>query len=472
MRSVLFAAFFAASSLGSLGAIHHACAETWRSGAASAIITPSEWIPMAGYASRDRPADGKVTELYSKAMVLESANQTRAVIVTLDLVGIDRELASEVRQLLAKKYMIPESQILLCCSHTHSGPVVKRNLGPLHFYRLSQSQRTQVEQYADALRDTIVQVVGEALNRLEPSTIRWGVGHADFAVNRRNNKEADGGKLRALGQLVGPSDHDVPVLVVHNEKGDLKSILFGYACHATVLSDYQWSGDYPGYAQMELELRHPGCVALFFAGCGADQNPIPRRTVELAAHYGRQLASAVDQTLLTTELKIATPSLTCQYREIDLAFDKLPTVEELRQQADSKSIYEALRAKQLLEGIEAGKAMSKSYPYPISSWRIGNELNLVALGGEVVVDYSLRIKAINPRSTFVAGYSHDVMAYIPSYRVLKEGGYEGGGAMVYYGLPSIWSDQVEEQIMDEVHRQRPGQLPSTPVASSDVRRVR
>ena len=308
---------------------------------------------MAGYASRDRPADGKETELYSKALVLESANQTRAVIVTLDLVGIDRELASEVRQLLAKKYSIPESQILLCCSHTHSGPVVKRNLGPLHFYRLSQSQRTQVEQYADTLRDTIVQVVGEALNRLEPSTIRWGVGHADFAVNRRNNKEADGSKLRTLGQLIGPSDHDVPVLAVRNEKGDLKSILFGYACHATVLSDYQWSGDYPGYAQMELESRHPGCVALFFAGCGADQNPIPRRTVELAAHYGRQLASAVDQTLLTTEMKIATPTMTCQYREIDLAFDKLPTVEELRQQADSKSIYEALRAKQLLEGIEA-----------------------------------------------------------------------------------------------------------------------
>jgi neutral ceramidase len=428
-------------------------AETWRAGSASARITPDEFMWMAGYASRDRPADGKVTELYSKALVLESANNTRAVIITLDLVGIDRELSNEVRELIETRFSIPAAQVLLCCSHTHSGPVVKRNLGPLHYYRLDQSQRTQIERYADKLRDTIVQVVGQAMSRMEPSSLAWGVGQTNFAVNRRSNKEPDGPKLRTLGQLAGPSDHDVPVLAVRNTKGDLTSILFGYACHATVLSDLQWSGDYPGYAQTELETRHPGCVALFFAGCGADQNPIPRRTVELASHYGRQLASAVDQTLLTTEMKIAAPSLSCKYREIDLAFDKLPTTEELRTQAASGSLYESLRAKQLLEGIDLGKPLPTSYPYPISLWQIGADLNLVALGGEVVVDYSLRIKGKMPKATFVAGYAHDVMAYIPSYRVLKEGGYEGGGAMVYYGLPAIWADQVEENIVDEVLRQ-------------------
>ncbi|MFY8202200.1 MAG: hypothetical protein ACOVLE_16105, partial [Pirellula staleyi] len=103
--------------------------------------------------------------------------------------------------------------------------------------------------------------------------------------------------------------------------------------------------------------------------------------------------------------------------------------------------------------IDAGKPLPTSYPYPISLWRIGADLNFVALGGEVVVDYSLRIKGKMPQTTFVAGYAHDVMAYIPSDRVLKEGGYEGGGAMIYYGLPSIWAEKVEENIMDEVLRQ-------------------
>lgn len=436
-----------------LATTQNAYADSWLAGAASATITPADWMPMAGYASRDRPADGKVTELFAKALVLEAANKTKAVIVTLDLVGIDRELAAEVRQLIVANHGIESERILICCSHTHSGPVVKRNLGPLHFYRLAQSQRTQVEQYANILRDTIVRVVGDAMNQMETSKVTWGIGHANFAVNRRNNKEEAGSNLRSIGMLVGPSDHEVPVLAVRNEKGDLKSVLFGYACHATVLSDFQWSGDYPVYAQLELESLHPGCVALFFAGCGADQNPIPRRTVELARHYGRQLATAVDQVLLTTEMKSASPVLNCQYNEIALPYDRLPTVEELRIQAESKSIYESLRANQLLEGIEAGKPLQPSYPYPVSFWRIGNDLNLVALGGEVVVDYALRIKNQSRQSTFVAGYSHDVMAYIPSQRVLKEGGYEGVGAMVYYGLPSIWSDSVEENIVTEVMRQ-------------------
>jgi neutral ceramidase len=450
MRVLLISAFFFASVL---GALQNAFSENWQAGAASGVITPSEMLWMAGYGSRDRPADGKTTELFSKALVLEAANKSKVIIVTLDLVGIDRELATEVRNAIAARYSVDASRVMICCSHTHSGPVVKRNLGPLHYYRLNQSQRKQIEQYADKLRDTIVDVVGQAVKRLEPSKVSWGIGQTNFAVNRRNNKEAEGSKLRAAGQLVGPSDHDVPVLAVRNEKGSLTSVLFGYACHATVLSEYQWSGDYPGYAQLELESRHPGCVALFFAGCGADQNPIPRRTVELAKHYGSQLASAVDQVLLTTEMKTASPSLACEYREIDLAYDKLPTVEEIRKLASSNSVYESARAKQLLLEIESGSPLKSSYPYPISFWRIGDELNFVAMGGEVVVDYSLLIKSKIPRSSFVAGYSHDVMAYIPSLRVLKEGGYEGGGSMVYYGLPSFWSDQVEKSIFEEVVRQ-------------------
>jgi hypothetical protein len=79
--------------------------------------------------------------------------------------------------------------------------------------------------------------------------------------------------------LKGPFDHDVPVLKVSAGK-KVRAIVFGYACHATVLSFYQWSGDYPAFAQIELGKAHAGTMALFWAGCGADQNPLPRRTVQ------------------------------------------------------------------------------------------------------------------------------------------------------------------------------------------------
>jgi hypothetical protein len=114
----------------------------------------------------------------------------------------------------------------------------------------------------------------------------------------------------------------------------------------------------------------------------------------------------------------------------------------------------ALRAKLLLQKMAQAGSLRGDYPYPVQAWQLGDSLTWIALGGEVVVDYSLRLKKeLGRDQTWVTGYANDVMAYIPSLRVLKEGGYEGGGAMVYYGLPTVWSPKVEDVIVAAVHEQ-------------------
>jgi hypothetical protein len=234
----------------------------------------------------------------------------------------------------------------------------------------------------------------------------------------------------------------------------LKTVVFGYACHSTVLSFYQWSGDYPGFAQIAFEENNPGCQAMFFAGCGADQNPLPRRTVELARHYGRRLATAVEAVVLTSQMSPVRGSLTTSYQDIDLPLGKLPTREEITKDTTSANKYTVARARMLLEQLDDGQSLAGTYPYPIGVWQIGGEVQFVLLGGEVVVDYAVRLKAeLQGLNTWVAGYANDVMAYIPSRRVLAEGGYEGGGSMVYYGLPTIWAPELENDIVTEVHRQ-------------------
>jgi hypothetical protein len=303
------------------------------------------------------------------------------------------------------------------------------------------------------LQAAVVELVGKALGRLSPATHAWGSGTTDFAVNPRNNKEAEVPGLRQQGKLVGPSDHDVPVLAVKTPEGKLLAVACGYACHATVLDGYQWSGDYPGYAQIEIEKAHPGCTALFWAGCGADQNPIPRRKEELAEKYGQQLAAAVGAVLSQPLTPIAA-KLGAEYAEIDLALAAIPTRDEWVKLTQHENKYQAMRARMLLEDIDAGHALHQNYLYPIQHWRLGTDVDWYFLGGEVVVDYAIRIKAEQGgRKTWVAGYTNDVMAYIPSRRVLLEGGYEGGGAMVYYGLPAVWSEEVESTIMKEGQRQ-------------------
>jgi len=446
-RSVfrLAAALVALCCLG----LSHASAADWQAGTATVKITPERLMWMSGYGSRDHPAEGTSIDLWAKALVLQDPDGRRGAIVTLDLVGIDRDLSTAVCAGIAEKFKLERRQIALCCSHTHSGPVVGRNL--MTMYSLDDTQRQLIADYTADLETKLVALVGQAIEKLAPARLAWGSGRSTIAVNRRNNKEPDVPRLRDQGLLVGPVDYDVPVLSVRHLDGQLAAVLFGYACHATVLPFYQWSGDYPGFAQIELEKSHPGAVALFFAGCAADQNPLPRRAVEIAQDYGKSLARSVDAALAG----VMTPvegGLDMRYAEIPVSLDKLPTRDDLVKQGESTDKFVVRRANALLKQIDGGKPLSQTYPYPVQLWRIGPELQWITLGGEVVVDYALRLKReLGPTRTWVAAYTNDVMAYIPSLRVLKEGGYEGGGAMVYYGLPTIWSPAVEETIVKAVH---------------------
>jgi hypothetical protein len=324
-------------------------------------------------------------------------------------------------------------------------------------YGLTPQQESDILEYTHTVQAKIVSAVGTALEQLVPCSIESGLGQATFAVNRRTNPEPQVPELRAAGKLAGPVDHDVPVLRVNNAEGKLLAVVFGYACHATTLSFFQWSGDYPGFAQIAIEKAHPGATALFFAGCGADQNPLPRRTVELAEHYGNQLAAAVEVVLAKPMTPVATPQnnagLKSVYQEVALPFAELPSREKLVSDSSSSDRYVAGRAKLLLAQIDSGHALSPTYPYPVQTWQIGPELTWIWLGGEVVVDFSIRIKSELGAKVWIGAYANDVMAYIPSRRVLLEGGYEGGGAMLYYGLPTVWGPEVEEVIVKEVREQ-------------------
>src|SRR4051812_2561918 len=421
----------------------------WKAGTARVAITPKEPMWMAGYGARNKPSEGAIHDLWAKALVLEDPTGKKAAIVTLDICGIDRDLSLRIRKAIESQVGLTPDRVVLACSHTHSGPVTGTNL--ITMYPLDDAGRRLVERYAEFMATAIPEVVVQASRRLEPATLAWETGRADFAVNRRNNKEPDVPKLRARGALQGPVDHDVPVLRVAGADGQARAIVFGYACHCTVLSSYLFCGDYAGFAQIAIERDHPGAQAMFVAGCGADQNPLPRRTVELAEAYGNQLAEGVRRVLGGPMRPITTP-LASAYDEVALDFAKLPTREQVETDAKSRDFFIASRARSLLKTFETRGSLAPSYPYPVQVWRLG-DLTWVFLGGEVVVDYALRIKRnLGSSRTWVSAYCNDVMAYIPSLRVLKEGGYEGAGAMVYYGLPTAWSEAVEESIIDTVGR--------------------
>jgi hypothetical protein len=423
----------------------------WKTGIARVKISPELPIWLSGYGGRNKPAQDKLDDLWAKALVLEDASGRRAVLVTMDLVGIDRELSREVCRRIQERFKLPRSAIALSTSHTHSGPVVRSNLAAM--YSLSERDMKRIDDYATELEDKLINVVANAFDNLEPARLSWTVGKATFAVNRRNNPERDVPRRQREHGLVGPVDHDLPVLVIHSagEKPELRAIVAGYACHATVLSEYSLSADWPGVGQNELERRHPGTTVLFWAGCGADQNPLPRRSIDWLNRHGLAFADAVD-VALNSPLKPISSKLAAVYEEIDLKFAPLPSRDELESGA-ADDPAQAAWAKYLLQIWERDGGLPSSYPYPIQAWRLGDEINWLFLGGEVVVDFSLRLKSeLGRDTTWVASYTNDVMGYIPSQRVLTEGGYEGGGSRIPYGLPAVWTPEVEPQIVETVHR--------------------
>ena len=412
---------------------------SWKAGVATVKINPTEPIWLAGYGARDRPSEGILSDIYAKALALEDSTGARFVLVAADILGFNAVMSDAIAQRVEEQYGLSRDRLALNASHTHSAPVTGAVLRPA--YPLEPENLPPIERYTAKLLDQVVEIVGRAIDDLEPATLEFNQGLAGFAVNRRRVN---------LRQLPGPVDHDVPVMVVKGDDGAVKSLVFGYACHATVLNGYEVSGDWPGYAQEAVEKQYPGAVALFVTGCGADANPLPRRSVELAKRYGETLAFAVDLAVKEEMTKLEGP-LRSAFETVDAPFQSPPTREELERRLETASEPAKRHAKFLLAKLDREGSLPEKYPYPIQVWQFGPDLTWIFLGGEVVVDYSLRFKeTYGWDDTWVAGYSNDVFAYIPSVRVLKEGGYEGGGAMIGYGQPRPFTAEIERIVADKV----------------------
>jgi hypothetical protein len=410
----------------------------WKAGVAIADITPLVGIWMAGFADRKCPSEGVALPLHAKVLALEDERSTRAVLVTVDLLGVTAALRSRIVEAVGKRHRLPPDALLLNASHTHSGPVIDGLLSIA--YDLTPAQTGLIHEYTQGLERRLVELIGDALGRLQPARLSAGEARAEFAANRR-----------AQFFPAGPVDHSVPVLRVDRLDGRPLAIVFGYACHNTTLQggSCQLHGDYAGVAQAALERRHPDAAALFVAGCGGDINPKPRGTMELVERHGADLADAVERAL--PSLAPVSGPLRTAYDVVGLPFAPPPGRGEWDARRQDEDPFVRRHAQMMLEALDRDGRLPAVQPAPVQVWRFGRDLTLVALGGEVVVDYALRLKRDHSGDRlWIAAYSNDVFGYVPSRRVLEEGGYEGGGAMMYYGKPGPFAPDAEELIHGKV----------------------
>lgn len=433
----------------------------WKAAAAKVVITPTEPMILSGFAGREVPAEGTAMDLFAKSLVIEDAAGGRLVIVTLDLVEVPAQLRSVIAAGLKTRYGLAGEALLMNCSHTHCGPELRYT--ELEFLGLDPGRRERCLRYNAWLEQRIAGTIDEAMGRLEPVAIAHGRARCGFAMNRRLKNDQPGGEpYLNRPNPDGVVDHEVPVLTVKDSEGRLEAVVFGYACHNTTLNFKLWHGDYAGHAQQLIEESHPGTLALFMMGCGGDQNAYPRSLPVFSFRHGQSLATAVEAAL-DAGPKPLHGTLRIGWDTARLTYESIPTAAEIEGRLATGAGYEPAYATYLrrwdekrLYAIRNG-GLRDHYDYPVQVVRFGEDLTLVALSGETCVDYSLRLKREyrGPGALWVAGYSNDVLAYIPSQRVLHEGGYEARRAMMYWSNPlhpSAFADTIEESIMGTVGR--------------------
>lgn len=416
-------------------------AETISVGVARVDITPDYPVRLSGFGFRRAESEGVTQKIWAKALAFVDEQEGPAVLIAADNLCVPDEITKEIAARLKGKLKLKAERLTITATHTHTAPMLKNVCPTLFGTNIPPEHQTNIDRYTRDFVNSLERVALDAAKNAAPAKLEWGTGTVGFAINRRTKG--------------GPVDHDLPLMAVRAPDGKLRAVWFSYACHCVTLSHNKVSGDWAGYAQEAIEHDHSGCVAIASVGCGADSNPssgVKGDKIELAQDQGKQIGEEIKR-LLGDKLKAITAMPEVRYARLDLALDTPRSREEWEERAKRKDAV-GHHARVNLARLDRNETLPTKINYPIQTWLFGDQLAIVFLPGETVVDYSLRIKREFNR-VWVNGYSNDGRCYIPSERILKEGGYEGGDAMTYYDFPKKFATGLEQKIMDVVAKQIP-----------------
>lgn len=428
-------------------------ASTMQFGAAKVEITPDRPLRLSGYSNRDRPYDAVESPLFARSLAIRDDRDALTVWTVVETLGVTDAMRKAVVEKAADLGLTSE-RFTYCATHTHAAPHLRGVAPNLFSPRLDAAETDAMNLYTDDVIDKTIESIRRAIANLAPGRLMLGESTADFAANRRLLKD---GKWAGFGvQSDGPTDHRVPVLSVVDPAGKIRAVIYLYACHATTLGGEfnKISGDWPGYASTLVEEKYPGCVALGMIGCGADANPNPRGSLELAKRHGLAIADAVTRSLGGKQVEVTSPPKST-YGFAGLAPVR-PSAAELTLKLASPNGHVRQHAQDMLAVLEDFGRIPETYPAPIQIHRFGDDLLMIFLGGEVVVDYALRLQRelADPfagHRLWVAAYSNDVFAYVPSERMIEEGGYEYDQSMLFYDQPGPWESGTEDLLIGRVH---------------------
>lgn len=416
-----------------------------KAGTSITDISPKKGIELAGYPHFPRYNTGIHDHLYASCLYLDNGREKMAII-TMDILYFSRKYVKSVRRKISQNTSIPEGNILISVSHTHSGPWAA---GRLDMEALEKGDDVDKE-YVEDLNKKLVDLAARAYS----STFNASVG-TGFTICGK--EKGIGGNRR---DPEGPTDPKVWVIAVKEGSSDLRAAVVKYALHPTVLHEDNnlVTADYPGYIRDYLMQKEPDINLLFMQGTSGDQSTRYFRKgqdFKEAKRIGHTIGQAAFNALKDIEYKEKV-DLKVISKEIDLPLKKLPSEEEAKAYSEkTKADWERLKAESAsyieiqnanLKNLGAENTLgyvrlkNKGIPISLEVDELPTEVQVIGIGdtrivglpGEVFIEFGLEIQKRSPfKNTIVVELANGCLpGYVCTEEAINERGYEAGASML------------------------------------------
>lgn len=425
-------------------------------GTARKEITPTEPLPLAGFAFREGYSKGVAHPLYLRIQVLRSEDSSgrseTAILVSADIIWWCSDRVDSLLESIEKRWGVNRSAVLLNATHTHSGPQTSRRFVPC----IGEFDPA----YSLLLERQLLDGIEEAFRNLEQVHVERGIGECRVGMNRR--RLVDGRCVMAPHET-GPVDREVHVIRFATDNGKVKALVVHFACHPTTTGDDWISSEFPGVAMERLETEIcPGSVALFLQGCCGDVRPGLVKDDEFyrgsdgdVVRLGGILCEDVAKVLDRGGMKVLERChISSRSNVVALPFAELPDLSRLHQSLQEEGVPGEWS--RLL--LHDPSRMAPSIPLAMNVIRIAEGLSFLAMNGEVVTEYGLHVKNSYDGQVLPAAYSNGMIGYIPTARQIEEGGYESKDSHSYFGLPAAFAPEIEQIIKEGIHELVAGRI--------------
>jgi len=423
-------------------------------GVAEVDVTPAIGTKLAGFAARTEDATGVYLPLRSiVTAITDRATERSVILVSVEWLGF-YDNTEDVRALINASTGVPTNDILLCGTHTHCGP-------PMRKYVDADGRTGIDEAFLKASFAKIAATAKSAMEQRAPVSARSTTGWCGLARSRRR-PDGRGGVVWAP-TLDAPHDHTVPIVAFEDKTGALKHVIFGYAAHTSAAGPtLEFGGDYAGFAGVEIE-KALGCTATFLQGCAGDQKAwipkeghdgFPPYSIGEVHEMGRMLATAVNREIGQGRWQKVEGALVVSRRVVELQLTVLPR-EDYAAWLNSENEFFSRWAREYVGKLDRGERLATAVSLELQTICFGESLVWVAMSGEMSVEYGLRaVKEFGGRfgQVWPLGYANEIVGYVCSERQLPEGGYEVLANMQFIMKPGPYASGTEDKIFDAIRQ--------------------